>query len=79
MKSKVILIGLFLALFLPACARAPIKNLPTARHPVMPNTASTNNMLTPGIFRQDVVHEVGPGETVWRISKMYDIPMEDIV
>jgi LysM repeat protein len=25
-----------------------------------------------------VVHEVGPLETVWRISKMYDVPMEDI-
>jgi len=79
MKNKIILTALFLALFLSACVTAPIKNTPTAHNPVMPNTAPANGMLTPEIFRQDVVHEVGPGETVWRISKMYDVSIENIV
>lgn len=31
-----------------------------------------------GAMRQDVYHVVGPYETLWRISKMYDVPMADI-
>jgi len=29
--------------------------------------------------RLSVIHEVGPGETVWRIGKIYDVPHEDII
>jgi len=29
-------------------------------------------------MRQDVYHVVGPGETIWRISKMYDVKIDDI-
>jgi LysM repeat protein len=31
------------------------------------------------LVRQDVFHIVGPGETLWRISKMYDVNIEEIV
>ncbi len=29
--------------------------------------------------RQDVSHVIAPGETVWRLAKMYDVSMEEIV
>ena len=29
--------------------------------------------------RQDAVHTVAPGETFWRISKMYDVPVATIL
>jgi len=29
--------------------------------------------------RQDIVHVVAPGETLWRISKMYDVSSQEIV
>jgi LysM repeat protein len=29
-------------------------------------------------YRKTITHEVGPGETVWRISKMYDVTITDI-
>jgi N-acetylmuramoyl-L-alanine amidase len=80
MKNKIILSTLFLALFLSSCARAPVRSIPVipaiqGEPQAMPGSA----VPTPDIFRQDVIHEVGPGETVWRIGKMYDVPIEDIV
>jgi N-acetylmuramoyl-L-alanine amidase len=79
MKNKIILTVLFLILCLSACARAPIKSASTMPNPAGPQAMPEGAGAASDIFRQDVVHEVGPGETVWRISKMYDIPMEDIV
>ncbi|MBU2540828.1 MAG: N-acetylmuramoyl-L-alanine amidase [Candidatus Omnitrophica bacterium] len=32
----------------------------------------------PAGYRSTITHEVGPGETTWRISKMYDVDIEDI-
>lgn len=29
--------------------------------------------------RQDIYHVVAPGETLWRLSKMYDVKIEDIM
>ncbi|HNW39768.1 MAG TPA: N-acetylmuramoyl-L-alanine amidase [Candidatus Omnitrophota bacterium] len=31
------------------------------------------------MLRQDIFHVVAPGETVWRIGKMYDVNIRDIV
>jgi N-acetyl-anhydromuramyl-L-alanine amidase AmpD len=31
------------------------------------------------IVRSDLCHEVAPGETLWRISKMYDVKIEEIL
>lgn len=31
------------------------------------------------VFRQDVVHVIGPAETIYRISKMYDVSAESIL
>lgn len=78
MKNRTILIA-FLALFLSACRSMPIKNASTMPSPISPQAAPEKIAASSNILRQDVVHEVGPGETVWRISKMYDVPIENIV
>lgn len=31
------------------------------------------------VLRQDVFHQVGPGETVWRICKAYDVNIKDVM
>lgn len=41
---------------------------PTVLMPSMPATFT----------RTDIVHTIGPGETLWRISKMYDVSVDDI-
>jgi len=33
----------------------------------------------PHVFRQDIFHTVAPGETLWRISKVYDVDIDDIM
>jgi N-acetylmuramoyl-L-alanine amidase len=33
----------------------------------------------PPYFRHDICHVVAPGETLWRISKMYDVSIRDIM
>ena len=71
MKIKIVLAILCLMAFISSCARAPV-----VKDAMPPST--TNVITSPEVLRQDVVHEVGPGETVWRISKMYDVPIEDI-
>jgi len=38
----------------------------------------TQKSLTHLIGPRTIVHEVGPLETIWRLSKMYDVPMEQI-
>jgi len=60
-----IILGCFV--ILSSCATAPVC-------PITP--AGTQAPI--GVMRQDVYHVVGPYETVWRISKMYDVPMKDI-
>ncbi len=29
--------------------------------------------------RMDTIHAVGPGETLWRIGKMYDVSVDDLI
>ena len=36
-------------------------------------------VLPPEVIRQDIVHIVAPGETLWRISKCYDVRINDIM
>ena len=61
-----------LVFMLCSCARAPVKGAGLAAP--MPDKIE----LSHEIIRQDVMHEVGPGETLWRISKMYDVAIDDI-
>lgn len=60
-----------LAIILSSCATTPIKPPITPIKEVYPT-------LPPSILRQNVFHIVAPGETLWRISKMYNVPINDI-
>lgn len=68
---KVIL--LLIILFLNSCASAPVP----------PPPAIPLNYAAPptptSVIRIDTAHVVAPGETFWRISKMYDVNIEDIM
>lgn len=68
-KGKFLLFFLFI--FLASCARAPV-------HKVVPPSERVVPYRAP-VERRDIVHEVGPGETVWRIAKMYDVPADEVV
>jgi LysM repeat protein len=59
---------------LASCARVPIR--PTEEEPLAEREAYPE---WEGPFtRKDIIHEVGPGETMWRISKMYDVSVDSI-
>ena len=63
---------------LSSCSRMPVK--PTTPGIVLPPEPVTDIARVPGaVMRQDLIHVVAPGETVWRISKMYDVDIKDIV
>jgi len=57
-----------------SCASVPTKP------PVAPiGTSHVTPLITIPFQRQDVFHVVSPGETLWRISKMYDVEINDIM
>ena len=60
-----------MAILLSSCARMPIESVS------YPPREIITRPLTP-ILRKDVFHAVAPGETVWRIAKMYDVDIKDI-
>lgn len=76
-KNLPLFFTLTLLFFLTSCARAPVIK-PTAPAPVTGPTEIYPNMPA-GVLRQNISHIVGPGETLWRISKMYDVKMDDII
>jgi N-acetylmuramoyl-L-alanine amidase len=72
MKKYYYIAGMLLVLACSGCASSPSQ--PTA---VTPSPYA--GLPQPGVFtRQDIYHIVAPGETLWRISKAYDVPMYDI-
>ena len=64
-------------IMLSSCASAPSKPALASATPTL--STQTSVPLTTLPLRHNVVHVVGPGETLWRISKMYDVEMQDIV
>jgi len=70
---RMFLLVLILPLFLCSCARAPVVPCtPYSTTPVYPDAYAPS-------ARQDIYHCVGPSETLWRISKMYDVKIDDIM
>ncbi|MDD5496195.1 MAG: LysM peptidoglycan-binding domain-containing protein, partial [Candidatus Omnitrophica bacterium] len=64
--------GAALAIILSSCAQAPV------RPPV--HQVETIYTAPVGIpARQNICHVVAPGETLWRIAKMYDVDIDDIM
>ncbi len=75
-KRIIFVFNIFLAMALASCAGPAVRHTHTIEpYPTIPGKV----IGAPEILRGDVYHEVAPGETVWRISKMYDVEIEDIV
>ncbi|MCK4993771.1 MAG: N-acetylmuramoyl-L-alanine amidase [Candidatus Omnitrophica bacterium] len=73
-----VLLVLAIAFTFSSCARLPVK--PTAPGMGLPPEPMQSIPQFPGqVIRQDAIHVVAPGETVWRISKMYNVDIKDIV
>lgn len=77
MRSLNALFAVVMLLTLSSCARAPVRHVPLGT--IEPYPAIPEKIVTPEVMRTDIYHEVAPGETVWRISKMYNVEIEDIV
>ncbi len=60
-------LGLVAGLLLSSCTA--VTPMPTVRRTTYPRPAT----------RRDIVHTIAPGETLWRISKMYSVPIAMIM
>ncbi len=72
--KRLVYLGLIICfgVILSSCATAPMKP------PAYPAKEIYPQVLAP-VLRQNVFHTVAPGESLWRISKMYDAKIEDII
>lgn len=78
MRKVEFLLYVFLAMSVTSCARAPLRHTEIL-YPIEPVPFVLENVITaPDVLRSDVFHEVGPGETVWRISMMYDVDKDEV-
>jgi len=59
-------------LVLSSCVTVGVGSLPVPTREIYPQAA-------PPYLRHDIFHVVAPGETLWRISKMYDVTIRDIM
>ncbi len=70
--NKVKLFSVFIIILFTSCARGPVyKTVPPAERVKYPKV--------PPVMRKDLIHTVAPGETVWRIAKMYDVDSKAVV
>lgn len=81
-KKKIIVILIIFLPILSGCAStsyAPIgSSTPISQiKPIQPPHPRISSHVSP--IRSDVCHVVGPLETMWRISKMYDVEIEEIM
>ena len=67
-----------LVLFLNGCASAPPPSAVSMNFPkpMGPTTVSLPQHLAP---TRTITHDVGPQETLWRISKMYNVDIKDVM
>ena len=70
-RFNCLIMVIVLSTTLTSCATAPVKPPSILVKEIYPE-------ITGPISRQDVSHVVAPGETLWRLSKMYDVSMEGI-
>ena len=66
-----IIVCLFVVLFIAGCETAPSSKM-------ISTSAKPGLVQSQIVSRYDIVHVVAPGETLWRIGKMYEVNMEDI-
>jgi murein DD-endopeptidase MepM/ murein hydrolase activator NlpD len=72
MKLKKIHSAIFIALFLAGCAGLPVEE-------GYLSTDDTHQAQLPEPERRGVYHKVKKSETLWRIAKAYDVPLDDII
>lgn len=65
----------------PQPVQTSVSNCPVSSVPVVPSPENIIVQAHPAAagIRQNICHTVSPGETLWRISKMYDVPMREIM
>lgn len=63
-----------LAVLLASCSTTPAVR-PSAD---IVSTSTLEPFVMPELVRQDIYHAVAPGETLWRISQMYDVDVATI-
>lgn len=73
------LVAVLTALILSSCKTAPVRTGAYATTYIPPDYTLQLAPSALGIHPQTIYHVVAPGETVWRISKMYDARVEDIM
>ncbi len=73
LRSAFVFLGA--VLLLSSCA-APV---PRSRPGASPTDIIYSSPMGAPVPRQDLVHVIGPAETAYRISKMYDVPIETIL
>ncbi|MFA4988259.1 MAG: N-acetylmuramoyl-L-alanine amidase [Candidatus Omnitrophota bacterium] len=61
-----------------ACLLSSCVTPPVPRQAAQPCALNLPPSLPPAT-RSDILHTVAPGENLWRISKMYDVPSERII
>ncbi len=66
-------VAFLLIIFLSGCATV------SPRLPSSPSKKVRPVLPLPPVIRKDTFHIVGPGETLWRIGKMYDVSINNIV
>lgn len=77
-KIPVIIIFIISAFLLTSCRTAPVRTVSTTYY--TPPTVDYDLRLAPGAMSgQNLFHVVAPGETVWRLGKMYNVKPEDIM
>ncbi|MFC1509596.1 N-acetylmuramoyl-L-alanine amidase [Candidatus Omnitrophota bacterium] len=76
--KKIFLLNILVAMTLVSCARAPVREA-RGIHTIEPYPTISERIIMPGTIRSDIYHEVGPGETVWRLTQMYDVSEDTIV
>ncbi len=77
----VVVLSLFVGIVLfNSCSTVPVSkgHLPDVGK-ISPGKAYGIRSRREGSLRHDVIHTVAPGETVWRLAKMYDVKERDIL
>ena len=65
-------VGALLSLALTSCAAVP-------KAPEIAPVKNIYQQIHPPVARKDITHVVAPGETLWRLGKMYDVSVEEIM
>lgn len=70
--NKLKVFSLSIVLLFSACARVPV-------HKTVPPSTKVKYPKSSPVIRKDLTHTVAPGETVWRIAKMYDVDSKTVI